>query len=265
MTVGELGNGFFSFDCVSLTDGACGWAVGTTDVGEQERFPSCLALNSTFRLDYELSNQDALDDERSGPALFVEPASGAYVDRAEPFVALREGRAAMLARADEQVVDFIHFSVVSPDGVDLRDADGRLVSAIDMAVNEIRVLRVTARSSRCATVGGALPLRATSNDPSIVTASSTTGELLELDGRGLGEASVIVDLGLQTVEIPVRIDDVAPEPEPEPDSTTTDGATTGTGEPISDFPLDATATDGGATQTGGSTGGAGTDTTGGGA
>jgi hypothetical protein len=261
-TIGELGNGFFTFNCVSRTDPACDWTLEET-VASFETFPGCLALNGEFGLDYTLQNEDALDDELDFPVLFVEPASEAYVQRSEPFVALQEGRAAMLARADEQVVDFIHFTIVEPDAIDFRELTGASFTTLEMAVNERRNVRVTPKASRCTTVGGSLPLSATSADESIVSVS-TTG-LLELTGEGLGTTTVTVELGLVQAELTVVIDEVAPDPTDTDSGSGTDGDTAATYSP---FPLDATATEGGDTDTtGGDTdtdsGTDGTGTTGG--
>jgi hypothetical protein len=261
-TIGELGNGTFHFDCVGATDPACDWTVGSSPQFEGG-FPSCLVVGGQFRLDYTLRDLDALDSELDNPLLFIEPASEAYVRRSDPFETLREGRVAMFARADDQIVDFIHFDVIQPDAMAFTDQNGSTIgSNLEIAVNERRFVRVVPTSAQCGGMGGTLPLTATSSDSSVVEVASSG--VLDITGRGLGTATLTVELGnFLSSEITVVIDEVGPGTDSatvgsttDPTTGDTDTDTDGTGTGGTDTDTDTDAGTDGSTGSTGTTGGA---------
>ncbi|HET6581956.1 MAG TPA: hypothetical protein VFG69_00890, partial [Nannocystaceae bacterium] len=144
-TVGELGNGEFLYRCVNANDGAC--------AGSTVLFPECILLDGEFEMDYVLHESDAVDDDDFDTFVYVESASQEFFAGQGHYRADRLGRAALLAREDEQIVDIIHLEIVKAIGVAVYDDEG------DPVTGRVQVVRSsTVTLDAYAVTGGCSPV-----------------------------------------------------------------------------------------------------------
>jgi len=241
-TIGELGNGRFSYICGGVSDPVC-------EFDNSSDFPDCIALGGSFALEYMLLDTAVLGTD-SSPVLYIESVNQSFFRGDDNFEALRTGEAAFVVREDEQVVDLLHMTIVEPDSMDIFARDPATpTDSVQLAVGETEEFRVFPRSFGCASLGGAVPIVAESSDEAIATISE--GDILRIQGQGIGTAVVRVRLGeleeAITVEVSAGNDPVRSSG---PDvGTTSDTSTDGT----STGGTDGSGSSGGSSITGGST------------
>jgi hypothetical protein len=194
---GELGNGEFVYSCVGLSDPACDTG------GLPLAFPTCIVRGGRFRLSYTLRELSARSRSKLDAALRVEPGSTSYFAGTSEFEALRTGRSVMLAREDEQVLDFLHFNIAEATSMSFRDLSGSQISMLELSAGDVELVRVLPAVDLCVTPGGALPLDVSGGDPIIATA--TTEPALEIAGVGPGTTTFFVRLGEVEHELTVTV------------------------------------------------------------
>lgn len=195
-TVGELGNGEFLYRCVNPNDGAC---EGTTVL-----FPECILLDGEFEMDYVLHESDAVDDDDFDTFVYVESASQDFFAGQGHYRADRLGRAALLAREDEQIIDIIHLDIVQATGIDVRDALGEAVTGRVQVVRSSTVtLDAYAETMGCSPVGGGGTVAAMSSDPSVATVLAD--DRIVIHGEEVGLTSITISTAgyEQVVEVEV--------------------------------------------------------------
>jgi hypothetical protein len=202
-TVGELGNGRFIYQCVGAGDPVC--APDSVEVD----LPGCIAVNARFGLTFDLRDDAAIDDGDFDQFIYVESGNDSFVGGTGPFQALRAGRVAMLAREDEQVVDFIHVNLVVPETLELFESGVNVSGGtLELAPGDVVLLDARVADPDCTVLGGALELDAESSDVGVV--SVVDGAPLELVATGRGIATVTVRNGaieqLVTVTVSTRLE-----------------------------------------------------------
>jgi hypothetical protein len=241
-TVGELGNGEFVYSCVNPNDGAC-------DTVGSAVFPACVLIGGQFEMDYILQESDAVDDDDYDLFVYVESANQSFFAGNGRYRADRLGRAAMLAREDEQVIDIIHLDIVEADGIEVKDATGYEVQGrVEVARGQSVYLDVFATTLGCLPLGGGGEVTASSREP--LVASAQGGAQVRVTGEQLGQTKVTVGMAGFTAEVDVLVTE-GPARRKKP------------GEDAGDDASDATdATDDGASEESGSSDGAGSEDTG---
>jgi hypothetical protein len=218
-TVGELGNGEFFYTCVNANDEAC---EGATAV-----FPECVLIGGEFEMDYLLHETDAVDDDDFDLFVYVESASQDFFAGNGHYRAERLGRAAFLAREDEQIIDIIHLDIVAAIGVDVRDLLGEpITDAVEVERGRTTTFDVFAVTDGCSPVGGGGPVTATSSDPAIATVSADDRVLIH--GEEVGRTTITVSMGGFEKAVEVEVLQGAPRRR-KPTDTTDGGDETGDG------------------------------------
>lgn len=189
-TVGELGNGEFIYECVNPNDGACESVA--EDVAGEAVFPECILLGGQFEMSYELHEFDAVDDDFD-LFIYVESASQSFFAGNGRYRADRVGRAAMLAREGDQVIDIIHLDIVEAEGIVVKDILGRTVEGpVEVIEGRSVALDVFPLRLGCVPLGGGGTVTATSREPDVATAEG--GERIVIRGEQLGFTRVTVGM-----------------------------------------------------------------------
>jgi hypothetical protein len=197
-TVGELGNGEFRYTCVNPNDGAC-------DTVGSAVFPGCVLLGGQFEMDYILHESDAVIDDDFDLFVFVESANQSFFAGQERYRADRVGRAAFLAREDEQVVDIIHLDIVEADGIEVKAQNGATVQApVELPRGATTTLDVFASATGCHPLGGGGPVTASSQADDIATAQIVEGSVL-VHAEEVGATKVTVGMAGFETEIDVVV------------------------------------------------------------
>jgi hypothetical protein len=241
-TVGELGNGEFIYECVNPNDGACEPAVEDGELTEAV-FPECVLLGGQFEMSYDLHDGDALDDDDDFETfIYVESASQSYFAGNGRYRADRVGRAAMLAREGEQVLDIIHLDIVAAEGIEVKDVLGREPTGpVEVVRGRTVALDVFPVRFGCVPLGGGGPVTAASREPLVATAEG--GDRVLITGEALGTTRVTVGMAgfEQDIDVvvtpgpaqrkkPWEYDDDDGGDESSSDGGTDDGATTDGGD-----------------------------------
>ncbi len=223
--IGELGNGRFDYACVGKIDPACEGASDETIAGY---FPTCIAIGGRFDLDYDLLDDSVLESNDLSPVLYIESVNQSFFSGSgERYEARRVGRAALVVRESERVLDLIHLDIVEPDGLELIDpALATATTTLEVAAGDTVELRVYPRSSSCAELGGTVEVQVASSDPSVVTA--TGGDVLRVRGEAPGAAVLRTTLGALEVALAVTVTEGSVDPGTTT-STDGDGSTTAGG------------------------------------
>lgn len=207
-TAGELGNGTFDYTCVSPSDPVCRGGVPAED------FPNCLMVGSQFEISYTVHNTDALDD--LGTAfIHVKPASESYFTGFDALVAVQPGNAALVAFADDHVIDILHLQLVEATGLELVYEGISDPPVVEVEVGASVIVEAYGTSTTCA-AGGALPVEALSADLGVASASGEGN--VTLVGNNEGETVVTVSVGEMSRSFTVR---VVPAIDPSETFTTT--------------------------------------------
>jgi hypothetical protein len=222
-TLGELGNGRFIYDCVSATDPVCAPGSAEMDV------PSCIAVNASFGMTFDLSDDAAVDDGELDQFIFVESGNDAFVGGTGPFTALRAGRVAMLAREDAQVVDFIHLNLVVPETLELlHEGDEVSGTTFELGVGDIVSLDARASDPDCTILGGAVDLSAESSDDDVASALVVDAGV-QIVAVGRGTAMVTVRAGAIEQAVAIEVSTRLEPASSGPDTDTGSGSDTATG------------------------------------
>ena len=200
-TLGELGEGYFSYHCVDDADDVCNESdeVNTAevdvDLGINAQIPGAVAVGARWDLTYF---GDVYVD---GDLLFVEtvPARPDVVSNLGGFVVKESGEYAFLARGKDGVVaDFVHITALEPAGLDVW-RDEQRINAFEM--NELTevFLAVVPTSKDDFSLAGSLDYEWTSSDPAVVLID-------DYDNKGTGEP----DTGTELNDDEVRVWAVGP-------------------------------------------------------
>lgn len=199
--IGELGNGDFLYACGGTSDPAC---EHSADDDVVDYFPECIALGSTFDLEYRLLDDSALELDAIDPVLYVESVNQGFFRGTDDFEALRVGEAAFVVRESQRVLDLIHLAIVEPDGMEVLARDPATpVAELELPVGDTEQLRVFPRSSTCDQLGGAIPITASSSDDAV--ASTSDGDLVRIQAHAPGTAVVRIGLGALEQQITVHV------------------------------------------------------------
>lgn len=236
---GELGNGTFDYTCARASDPVCaGGAVASN-------FPDCLMEGGEFEIDYTIEDLDELESYGTD-FIYVKPASPTYFDGVDALTAIKTGRAALVAYADDNVIDILHLAIVPPTSMSITNVDTTVLGpVVELEVGESLILSATANSSACAQAGGGLRVSSTSSDPGVVTVGGL--DVVALSGIAEGSATITVQMGPLTQDLEVRVG-------PAVSTTASDTETSDT---------EATDTEASATETGDTSGATDTSDTGG--
>jgi hypothetical protein len=244
--IGELGNGDFVHGCLDRTDKAC--LVGAA--------PDCIATGSRFELNYQLLDPSAISSDDIDPVLQVRAANEDFLSGGGPFLARRDGRAAVIVMESDHVIDLLHLELSDPTGIEIVSEAGEVIEdRLTLARGEAMTLFVHPQVIGCPLVGGAMELSTRSSlglTRSIVR--TTASDVLELQGSAVGTITISVLLGEleRTLTIEV-VDGPVPGTSTSEDPTTTTGVETATETEPGTSTASATDTDTD-TDTGGATG-----------
>jgi hypothetical protein len=183
---GSLGNGYFTYGCVSAEDAYC------PNVLDGRPFPAQVALGARFEATFE----EKIDLARSSSygALHVEPVAPDMLAAAgQTFESRIAGRAGLLAVTEGgEVVDTTTIAVVAPESVTFSGDDGAALGAnVTLARGATLAVHAAPFGPLDARLAGVLVCTATTSDAAVIAAvskaagarvigfSSVTG-----DGRG---------------------------------------------------------------------------------
>jgi hypothetical protein len=202
-TLGELGNGVFSYQCVGDGDAACeGLAVG-------KPLDQPIAVGSRFGLSFQATE---------GGSARIEPASRELIEpvstRRDTFEALRPGAVAMLALRGDRAVDMLHVLVfdIADLRVDLQsDGSGAMETAITgvtLPVGGSAALLASPRAEDGELLVGHLPYSWSTPDPAIATlAAAPNDNAIVIEGAGQGSTMLTVTVGERSRSITVEVID----------------------------------------------------------
>lgn len=204
VTPGDMHNGGFTYFCASDNDLACQYDLyGASDL------PPAVAVGAHFDLQFtpELfssADQPTVTNLVSvAPSILSGDASGSPDSTGFRFIA--PGIAAVLARGDGRVVDFVHVTGARLDHVDIIDSLGDTASTLQLwSYGE--TLKALPRDHAKGTLAGALKYTWTSSDESIVSLSP--GYLpneVDLTPGEPGEATVTVTAQDAQAQIAVTV------------------------------------------------------------
>lgn len=249
---GELGNGTFDYRCAAASDPVCEGGQPAAD------FPDCLMEGGRFEVGYTVYDLDELHGW-GYDFVYVKPASPTYFGGVDTLTALRTGRAAFVAYADDNVIDILHLDIVAPDAMTLRHADGSaLTPVVEVELGTNVTLAATASSTGCSQAGGGLPVSSESSDPTVAVVAGDESVLIS--GAAEGTATITVHMGALSQQVEVRVVPATGTSATEGDTDATGSTDAGTtAADTTDGATDGT-TDGGTDGTAGSTDtGTGTD------
>lgn len=214
--IGELGNGTFEYRCIDVNDPVCRESLLATD------FPDCLLVGGRFDVDYTLRDTDEIDDW-DYEFLYVRTASENFIAGNDVFVAMRTGNAALLAYADETVVDILHLDLITPTTMSLEVVGDPSAPVDAIQIEEGRTVELRGlgggSSATCSQPGGSIPLTAESSDSAIVSTSVVATAVLL--GEAVGSATVTIRMGELSQTVNVEVTPAS--------STATDSDTDGSG------------------------------------
>lgn len=194
---GELGNGTFDYRCAAASDPVCEGGEAAAD------FPDCLMEGGRFEIGYTVYDLDELHGW-GYDFVYVEPASPTYFGGVDTLTALRVGRAAFVAYADDNVIDILHLDIVTPDAMTLRHADGSaLTPVVEVELGTNVTLAATASSTGCGQPGGGLPVSSESSDPTVAVVAGDESVLIS--GAAEGTATITVHMGALSQQVEVRV------------------------------------------------------------
>jgi hypothetical protein len=219
-SLGELGEGFFSYNCVDDGDAVCNTsnAVDTMavdlELGMAGELPAAVAVGARFDLSYwgDISTDD-------GERLFVEtvPASPDDVRQGGGFVIDAPGIYAFLARSPRGVTaDFVHLHARPLATLDLW-LDEQKVSAANIDADGDVVLAVVPNDDSGLPLAGALGYVWSTSDASVVRVGEidTVGappegvehndDEVRVVGIGAGSAVVTVTMGAVSRSLDVTV------------------------------------------------------------
>jgi hypothetical protein len=213
-------------------------------------------VGGQFEIDYTVRNTDALDD--LGTAfIHVKPASPSFFSGLDALTAVQPGNAALVAFADDHVIDVLHLQLVQPTDLELVHEGIENPAIVEVELGTSVTIEAYATSVTCS-AGGGLPVSAVSSDSAVASVGGTG--LVTVQGNDEGDAEIVVTVGEMTRALLVRVVPAVDPTEETLGPTTSDTAGTTT---AADSGTDTGSTDDGSSTDGGSEGGSsegGTDT-----
>jgi len=204
-TVGELGNGLFSYGCASDSDPICDGGSGP------QVLPRRVALASRFSMTYTPS------DATEGSATVESVSEDFLIESNElgaAFKAVHVGTGGLLARRGNTVVDIIHLDIAPVDHVQI-DASGDTVGdvqegvvALTLPIGRTVRLRALAVDQADETLAGALSCRWSSAEEGVARIITlATDNEVTVEAAAVGAAVLRVELEDLTAEVAVTVVD----------------------------------------------------------
>jgi hypothetical protein len=207
-THGDLGNGAFSYICISDRDPVC--IRDAPSDGTLKAMPNTIAVGAKFNVVFTAMSSAALD----GSAL-VQPVSPEFIAWASgdsAYEAIRPGVAGIVAMRGSSVVDVAHVRLVPVDRVRI-DAvhDGTQsvltgISSLDVPLAGTVTLSGAAVDKAGELLAGSLAVTWTSDDSAIaeITSTPTTDEV-QVQGKTAGQTKLHVTVGGVSAEITIAV------------------------------------------------------------
>ncbi len=193
-TAGDLGEGSFTYECVSDADTAC-----SSDPFEELDVPGAIAAGARFDLRFH---------EWEGQPLRIVPGSESFVAVSDPgFLALRPGTVAMLAesKAEERIVDLTHIVLVTPEAIGLSGQGTR--GDQPMTIDDYWEWSCHPQTTDGSEIAGSLACEWTSSDPSVVYLTQQGSHPINgLRAVGVGTATVTVSADSLTTSVEVKVE-----------------------------------------------------------
>jgi hypothetical protein len=199
-TPGELGRGNFFYECGGETDPVC-------DDGDSDYpFDRDYAVGARFGMSFKDDNGLSAQLGSSAPERLEESS--------QDFVALTEGKVAVIARRGDRVIDLLHLVLRPVAGVRLETEDQAFGGeGIELQVGQIVALRATPRDDNDELIVGGLPTSWQSTEPAIADIyGSDNDNRIEVIANEAGETDIVVVMG--EVEERVTITVVGQPPPP---------------------------------------------------
>ncbi|GMV42696.1 MAG: hypothetical protein AMXMBFR64_44120 [Myxococcales bacterium] len=181
---GDLGNGYFQYECTNTWDVMCRYGAYASD------FPRQIALGARFSMAYEATNGDL-----NNIPITVEPVSVEWIAPAgAAFQTKKQGNVAIIARStkDGRVVDYIHVDVVQAFDLDVLTEAGGVPPKTVFAGAEVSLVATPYDVYGDSLPGSLAWTWGTSNDAvvSLATVNGTPKMLLYANGKGAAEVTV---------------------------------------------------------------------------
>jgi hypothetical protein len=204
---GNLGNGSFSYVCVSTDDPACASnATGSSQVGESPAsFPALLAEGAHFKMTYDPKSSDG-----GNPTL--KPVAPEYISALSAdgsLTALKAGKDAVVARSTVSglVYDYTYVTISPISSLGVTTLDGSpLPTSLKISTGGTTTLVASALGPRDEKLAGAVDYTWTSSDDAIVHLEEGNPTAhVDFDGMKAGTATLTVTQGTMTVTIPITV------------------------------------------------------------
>ncbi|MDD9945772.1 MAG: hypothetical protein OXU20_32310 [Myxococcales bacterium] len=223
---GELGNGWFEYQCVNDTDTFCS-DRGTGFRSRRADFPEFVGVGGRFRMDYE--------PPLFGSAGQVRTASSERIARRDDhFIVVSAGHGGLFARERSgQVLDVVHLDCRAVANVGV-ERDGEVRGSVELALGFAASVRVLPVTSNDEVLAGAFSYSFTVDDPDRLTVRSHDGPRVRLVGDAPGRTRLHVNLSGQEFTLEV---DVVDRQAPEPTGDSGASQTPATQEPDAQLPI----------------------------
>lgn len=202
-TVGELGNGRFSYGCASDSDPMCDGGSGP------ETRPRRVAIASRFLMTYTPT------DETSGSATVVPVSQDFFIESNEfgaSFKAIKAGTGGLLARRGDTIVDILHLDITPVVNLQI-DASGDTLGAVEEGITALtlpvgRTVRLRALSVDEAdeTLAGALSCRWSTLDDAVARiVTLATDNEITVEAHAIGVAVLRVEIEDMSAEVALTV------------------------------------------------------------
>jgi len=203
---GNLGNGSFSYVCVSGDDPACS-SSGSGGAGTSPaNFPAALANGAHFKVIYSAYNSEA------GGNPTLKPVAPEYISTLSAdgsLIALKPGIDGMVARSsvDGLVYDFTYVTISPISSLGVTTSDGEpLPTTLQISNGGTTSLLASALGPRSEKLAGGVDYTWKSSDDTIVHLEQGNPTAhVDVDGVKAGSATLTVTQGSMTVSIPITV------------------------------------------------------------
>ncbi|MGH7284593.1 MAG: hypothetical protein ACRELY_23965 [Polyangiaceae bacterium] len=209
---GNLGNGTFSYTCVSTEDPAC--ATGDGDIFTNTPsttaavFPTTVASGGRFKLAYQANNSSAAGNPS------IRPVSPAILDSSSglngEITAVRAGKDGLVVRSsvDGDVFDFTYITVAPISSVGIIDSSGGAPpSQITLSDGDKLTYVASALGPHGEKLAGAVDYTWTVDNPALLTLGegNPTAKIDVTKGTGTGTAHLTVTQGTLTQTLTIEV------------------------------------------------------------
>jgi len=187
-TAGELGQGYFEYQCIDASDPTCGGLDFSPDI------PTLIAQSARARVAYDPTSDSTTFEVTPAAPLLASVQDGAIVFH-EP------GEIALLARRGGKVADFVHVRISVIDHLSVTGGE-----ELSLSEGQEAQIRVTPVGPTEQALAGALAYSWVSKDPQIADVIPViASDKATIEGKAPGSTTITVSVGSVSKDITVSV------------------------------------------------------------